>query len=366
MFAQTIVDLADCHTTLYHMVDPRPAEEPLPIGSRESYENLYQRLSRQRKLDYAEASTSRIGTILRRVEPAYSEDKFWHRYLGSDNYESYPSLAWDSFLPIQASLSARVECLTHPDLGCKVSPIPRVLLFPFGWSTWISMLITGDHTLSSLSSFIQSLFRDPVFSVSDSPSSFSLGRLFSHVAEGIRADAFGGPRTADSSTPDILAVVTVLAKRHGALSWRGFSPDEQRVVRLIVRPTGPPRTDPFDSQVCELDRENGELNFVVTDAFARFIWSQRLLRSHGRNARHLRCYHNNSFRSFVLAWHQLALLDTVLAQRPRLPPALRQLVQSAVFKLSRPPYRSASLLSFLGTPAIDRTLEAAGRLLEQA
>lgn len=366
MFRRTIIDLADCHTTLHYLHEVPPAEVPLNIGTNESYQDLYHQLAAHRRLDYEQAGTGRAGIILKRLQPGYSRDRFWHRYLGSGNYESYPNLAWDNLLPIEASFSIRVRCLAEAQCGCEISPIPRVLLFPFGWSTWISLLITGDHSLDSLSSFVQCIFRDRVFEVSNSVSPVTLRRLFSLLSEGIRTDAFGGTETADASTPDTLIVTTVLAKRQGSLSCWAFLPEEQEMLRRTVRPTGPRTSDPFDSQVRPLDGGHGELNFLFMDTFGRFIWSQRLLASEGRNPRHLRCYHNNTFRSFVLAWHQFSLLREVVQRQPVLTPDVRHLVDRAIFKLSWPPYRSGSLLAFLDESIVAGTLEAAKRFLGRA
>lgn len=192
MFTRAIIDLADCHTTLHYLHEVPPAEVPLNIGTKESYQNLYHQLAAHRRLDYDQAGTGRAGSILKRLQPGYSRDGFWHWYLGSGNYESYPNRAWDNLVPIEVSLSIRVKCRAEAQFGCKISPIPRVLLFPFGWSTWISLLITGDHSLGSLSSFVQCIFRDRVFEVSNSVSPLTLRRLFSLLSEGIRTDAFGG------------------------------------------------------------------------------------------------------------------------------------------------------------------------------
>jgi len=364
MFTRTIVDLADCHTSLYHLVSSARTPAPLPVRTPDKYQELYRRIMAAGKLDYAEASGAGTGSILRKLEPSCAQDNFWRRYLYSDDYASYPARAWDACLPVQASLSARVECLPDPQFGCKVSLLPRVLLLPFGWSTWVSLLITGDHDLGGLSAFIQRIFNDPIFNVSSRPSPLSLQEVLSYISQGIRSDAFGGDATRDSGGPDILVVTTVLAKRQGSLSWQGFSPAEEDAVRQIVLPKGPTPKKLFESQIYELDMKDGVLNFLVMDTFGRFIWSQRLLLSTGRNQRHLRCYHNNTFRSFVLAWHQRELLEALLRlnDRKRLAPRLRQLAQNALSMLESPPYRSASLRAFLEEPIVTHTITRAQSL----
>jgi hypothetical protein len=362
MFARTRIEIADFHTTLSYFNKTPPDASALPLGTPSSYVELYKQVVNELEgLEYLEASGGKAGRVFLQLKPFFSADKFWRRYLETGQVYMYPDIVWEYQVPLKVGLSPRVEYIPDPHFAFKVSPILTVVLFPFGWSTWLSLLITGDHDLISLSSFIQNIFQGAVFKLSENPTAHGLERLFEFIAEGTRSDAFAGPATKERSGLDFYITVTVLAKQRGSLSSGGLSVDEQRALQRIVRPTGLQGSSAFQKQIHELNTESGEplLNFMCADDFGRFTWYYQRLIGEKRDLRHLECYHNNIFRSFLLAFHQVRLLELALRQRKPLKPELRSLIGNAIYMLKDPAYRNKSLKLLLEREDVQETLASA-------
>jgi hypothetical protein len=150
-------------------------------------------------------------------------------------------------VPIEVTLKLRIEVVLDTRFNFAVKPIPRVLLYPFGWSTWISLLLVGEHTLAELAEFLPYIFSEKVFKTSNdsvTPATghpvLSLRHLFDRVANGMRTDAFGGKETKDFDSQDTVVVTTVLAKHGGSLSLGALSTAEKIYLQRIVKPEGPP------------------------------------------------------------------------------------------------------------------------------
>ncbi len=359
MLKQSVIYIADRHTTLYYLVDSAPSG-PLPFGSAEAYRDLQARLAAERSVPYSDVS-GRPGQLVRRLESAYDRDDFWGWYLSSDDYDAYPDYAWDFSIPVQATLNVRVECRPATQFPCKVSPVPRVLLLPSGWSVWIDLLVTGDHSLGAFPSSI----RPAPPSQDKSAKLLTLTDALRELGRGIRIDVFGGAATRDSSTPEQLVVTTVLHQQDELMSLEGLQSSQKTALSKIVHPGRglSPSIDQIPTMISELD---GKINFVVSDSFGRFIWMSKLHRSEGRNHQHLRCYHNNAFRSFILAWHQLGILQYLIRPEIVLTPKLRKLAETAVSRLRNPGYKSASLCYFLDEGDVKRALETIDKRLAAA
>ena len=365
---ETIVDVADRHTTLYYLAGGSRAGPVLPFGSKDDYVSLHEKISKERGLDYREAFKRESSAILKRLAAAYSRNKYWQRVLG-DQYDLYPTMAWDNLLPVDCSLTRRVRCVLDPNVTFKVSPRPHVLLYPFGWSAWVSLRITGGHDIKGLAAFMTRLFEQPSFEFEDSPGAVTLQRLLDDIAKGVRGDAFGGDATADAAGLDKIVVTTVLAKHEGSPALGALGAEEQQELFRIIRPSGPLSRRPFEERVYRFlprDHAEADLEYMIHDAHGRFLWIEHLLDPKDHNRSHLRCYEDNTFRSLLQAWHLQGLLDAAVRQ-PQPSPATFQLARAASERLKSPPYRSASLVEFLEhNDELQASLEKIGALKSPA
>lgn len=359
---ETALDLADCHTTFYYLGAKPPLTAPMPLGTVEDYGGLYQTVAAPARVTYSDVTGGNSGSLMVKLSPVYRNSKYWRRYLGSGEYDLYHESAWDSIMPIEVSLSTRVEFIPNVRFNFKVSPVPRVLLYPFGWSAWLSLRLTGDHTLGELSAFLQHIFAAKAFHLGpdpappdQQPSAYTLREVFSHVARGVRVDAFGGNKTKDFDSQEMIAVTTVLGKHGGSLSLGALKPAVQEEILRIVKPEGPAPKEPLLDYVFR--RSEDELReYVVMNDHKRFIWLEHLLVPEGRNYEHLRCYHNNTFHSLIQARNLLELLVMAGKQKTISDP-LVGLVQTAIGYLESPNYKNASLREFLKDTAITNAIK---------
>jgi hypothetical protein len=357
---ETIIDIADRHTTLHYLGDRPPAVKPLPLGTAEDYCALHRRLARPPRTEYADITAGRTAAVLGRLSPGYADYKYWHRYLGTSVIQTYPEDAWQRFLPFDAGVTTRIAYVPDPGLNVRVSPIPRVLLYPYGWSTWISLRILGEHTVADLAAFLKRLFTAGAFRYQTGAPAFPLGTLFGDVAAGVRVDAFAGDKTREVDAGSYAVVATVMAKHGGSPALGALSVAEQTQLLTIARPYGPPPKDPFAQRVYRL-QPGSDLEYIVYDKHGRFLWVEHLLEPIGRNYEHLRCYHNNSFTSLVHAWHLQGLLEAAAQQTP-LTRTVFDLVQAARAALEGPRYKCASLVQYLQEPELKSAMTKAAAL----
>lgn len=342
---ETRIDLADRHTTLYYLGDQSERVGPLRIGKRDRYQELYKEVAEGARVDYSTVAPGREATILHKLSPVYSGAKYWTKYL---RRAPDVELVWEEALPLIATLKQKISVLSPESLQDKVSPVPRVLLYPFGWSTWISLRIKGEHTINDLESLITQLFTKKALKRFEDPSALSMRTFLKRVSDGVRTDAFGGKKTGDLEAAEIALVITVLEKHGGSLALGSLGTNEQNQLAHLVRPDGPSSLKSFDELIFHPTRKNDnyDLNYVVIDKLGRFMWIEKLLNPEERNYQLLNCYHHNSFMSLVQAWHWEGLL-TQGAELKNQPIDLKELSQTAVKRLKNPGYKSASVRAFL-------------------
>jgi len=358
---ESLVELADRHTTLYHFAEPANTA-PLPFRNAAEYCQLHKTLAVQKRTAYSAIRSGEQGVVLDKLATGYKNHKYWSRYLRSKNYGAYPNLAWQSMLPIQATLALRIECTLSSKLPFEIQPFPRVLLYPFGWSTWVSLRLTGPHRISELASFVQRVISDRAFTAGGA--TLTLTQLFNQIADGVRVDAFGKDNTMDSESSETFIVTTVMAKYGGSPALGALSFEEETQMLRLVRPAGPLSGRPFKEHVFKFPLER-ELEYVVFDDHGRFNWMEHLLIPKGRNHEHLHCYHTNSFFSLLQADHFIALLDAAGNQRS-LSKGLYEVVQTARNCLESPSFKNASLRAFLARPDVKQSLQSAQNLKAQA
>jgi hypothetical protein len=333
------------------------------------YRDLYKSISPPASKRCADLRPDQTATILDKLSPAFRDNKYWHRYMATRNYRSYAGAAWGNMVPVAATLKARVEFVPVGVLPFKVSPVPRVLIYPFGWTTWLSLRLQGEYGLPDLAAFMQHLFDDHAkpFQIvppppGQPPVTLSLRGLFDFVAQGVRSDAFGGDET-DTDSQDMVTVVTVLAKHDGSLSLGALDDAEQKLLRRIVSPEGPPPSSPFAEHVYRV-APGSEVEYVIAEKYGRFVWLNELLRSVDRNRQKLRCHHNNTVLSLVQALHLRELIDEGVKGKKPLPETLKAMLEGAKDRLSDPPYRNASLVLFLEDESVKEAIEKVEKLLK--
>jgi hypothetical protein len=359
---ETLLDLADCHTTLYYLGATTPPQDaaPLPLGTAQAYGGLYQTVAAAAPAPKAFSDVSGSGApggIMVKLSPVYRNNKYWRRYLGSGDYDLYHESAWESIIPIEVSLSLRVGFIPDARFNFKVSLIPRVLLYPFGWSAWLSLRVTGKHTLGELSSLVQHIFTAKAFRLDPDPAppdkqpaAYFLREVFNVIARGVRDDAFGGNKTKDFDSQETISVTTVLGKHGGSPSLGALKPAVQEEILRIVKPEGPAPKGQLLDYVYRRSEED-LLEYLVMSDHKRFIWLEHLLVPIERNRDHLLCYHNNTFHS-LMQFRQLLDLLVMAGKQKSISDPLGELVQTAIRNLESPNYANASVKEFLKNPAV--------------
>ena len=132
--------------------------------------------------------------VLKTIATAYHPNNYWFTATGLDNIANFPFNAWEFILPLECTLKERIE-IDPNGFTFKISPIPRVLLYPFGWSTKLSIRVTKDHTLEQLSSFVQYVVNQPCIRIRKPAGTAPVAAMrlkdyFARIAEGVRADVF--------------------------------------------------------------------------------------------------------------------------------------------------------------------------------
>ena len=357
---ETMVDVADCRTTLYYLSKNPPAPAPLPLGTRDGYEELHLSVRGDGKTGYVDL-TGTAGTIVDRVLHVYrKKSKYWTRFAGDDDFPTYNVKPWDRVLPLEVSLQSRVEVVNNGSFKFKVSPLPTTLIYPFGWSTWLSLRLTSAHTFSDLSQFVQYIFNAKAFRVDGGPA-LSLREYFSTISAGVRADVFGDKHTNDTSSPQFVLVTTVIAKHGGSPILKLLTPQQQLEMLRIVKPEGPPPKKDFNSYVYPASAKD-PLQFVIMNDLSRLIWLENLLTSVGINRVWLGCHHDNTMRSLIHALQLHRLISVSSGNKQDLSAPLLELLQAAKGQLSSPGYKNLSLRVFLESPEVKASIEKVNNL----
>ena len=377
---KTRIEIADRHTSLYFLNKKDATPDPLGFGGGNPYKDLYKKIATVGPANYSDLA-GKQGEILDKLcsrlpENPYKPLKYWLWYMGRG-----PELdeVWAEAIPVLATLKYRVDIQLPPGFPAKVKLLPQVLLYPFGWSTWVSVLISGEHTLDDLSGLVVHIFQQSPFSSPVYTKPLTLSAHLDFVAKGIRADAFAGAGTKDKKDVSLALVITVLEKNGGAPDLRALGAAGEQQLRSLVGPTGPGSRKSFEKLVFHFrskDDPNYDLNYLVTDQLGRFVWMENLLRPEDKNQMKLECYHHNSFRALVQAWHfygliksgsEDALFQQLKKSKKKAPPAsneeqeddpLASLMTTAFRRLDNFGYQNASLRAFLETDSIKKQIDA--------
>jgi hypothetical protein len=346
----SMVDVADCHTTLYYLLKP-PAAPALPFASEVDYNSLHQSLATGPQ-KFADVRSDYSAKILKNIAPAYSNNKYWRKSTGIDDLANFWMSAWSSLLPLECKLAEQIE-IEPAQFNLKISPRPAVLLYPFGWSTKVSIRLAGEHSLETLSKFVSYLATTKCIRATANGTKstlMSLPEYFSRVASGVREDAFGKNQTGDKSADDLIYVTTVMQKS-------GFSPtsnpdeDEKNVMLRIVSPDGTLPGGPLGNYLYQRNTDEPR-DFVMFRKNGRFIWTEDLLDTADRqNRTRLECRHHNALHAMVHAQHLCRLINRALANpftaKTGLPAIMYPLIFEAANQLLDPHYENASLKALL-------------------
>lgn len=360
---EVILEFADCNTTLAQL-GSQPYQAPLSLGTKDGYRQLYQQIAGGGK-DYQEIR-GQSGALLRRLKPVYHSNKYWQRYFGSPQIDFYPQSAWASLVPIEARPDLDLQAQPPDTLNVKISPVPRVLLYPFGWSAWISLRVTGEHSLEDLAALARHLATAKAYTLSSDPAGpMTLADLMNRIGKNIWTDVFDGGDW-DVKTPvDKLSVITVLDK-YGGVPDRDPGTSEGQALRQLVQPFGSPAQKPWNELASGLPLGGEDAvhrNYALQDGSSVFLWADHKLKSVGANRRHLRCYHNNTFLSLLQAWQLVRFLAAASKVDPR-SPALEDLVKKAGDQIdgqmdTKELYRGVCLVSFLERKDVQTIIQKA-------
>lgn len=348
----SMVGVADCRTTLYYLSTP-PAASALPFASEDAYNGFHANLALAVR-KFADVRPGYTAKMLRDIAPAYSNNKYWKTATGLDDLTTYWASAWSSLLPLQCRLLERME-IEPGGFDVKISPRPVVLLYPFGWSTKVSIRLAGEHSLETLSKFVDYLANKKCIRVVEANGKRSnlllLSEYFSRVATGVRADAFGNNQTGDKFAKDLIYVTTVLQKI-GLSPTSNPDEDEKNVMLKIVSPVGVLPSGGLGDYVYQRDFQEPR-DFVLFRKNGRFIWTEGLLDTTDlQNRIRLECRYHNSLHTMAHAQHLCDLINQTLAiptDAKSLPKPLLSLIYRAANQLSKPGYENASLKAFLNT-----------------
>ncbi len=348
---EAMVEVGDCRTTLYYF-SKEFAKPSIGFTDAAKYNELHEQVWNGLE-KFSEVSEVSSPAVLRKIATAYRENKYWFTATGLDDIANFPFNAWESILPLECTLKERFE-IDPNGFTFKISPIPRVVLYPFGWTTKLSIRITKDHSLEQLSRFVQYLVNQPCIRIKQpvgtAPTpAMRLKDFFARIAAGVRADVFEDDKS-DRGSRDTPIIVTTVISKSGISPTSQPDEDLSELMLRMVTPEGNLPTSPFSDHVFLRDPED-TLQFVVTNNHGRFIWIEKLLENDGHKRSHLLCHHNNSFHSLMHAVHLADLIENAVQRRKRskaeLPDSLMELLVEAESQLSNPRFKNASQRIFL-------------------
>lgn len=360
-FTETIIDIADCYTTLHYHGNNAPAVTPLSLRDSTQYTTLYNAVVNSGKHLYSTANPGVTARIIDHFTPVYHSNKYWEEFFsffGGITSADFANLSWDGMVPLQATLNLRIEPISDSRFQFKISPTPRVLLYPFGWSTWLSLRITGTYSLDNLAQFMTAILKEKLFKITKSPeaalvnNALSVRDFFQLVAIRIREDCFDA-KTKVVPLNEIISVTTVLAKYGGTLSLGALTAADESALKKILNPLNP-ANDKISDFVYSRTQGNNT-NFVLRNRYGSFIWQEGLLKSVIPNKIHLRCYHNNTFYALnrAVCFHQLL---AVAEQESSFSTTLSDLLKKAWAYLDKPPYTNTTLDGYSHREDVEKLL----------
>jgi hypothetical protein len=348
---ETRIEITDRHTTLCFLQDPSAAG---PLGALD-YTVLYAQVFSSIDATFDLISPKTLSPLLNRLFSICEKTnrRFWREYL--DGVEFYPGLTLREGIPLRATIRPRLSLQLPDNFPAKVAPVIYVLLYPFGWSTWISLRVTKDHTVDDLASLLPILFQSKAWSLNDETSPMTLDDLFDDMSGELRDQVFAGNETRDRSARDRISMITVLSKNGSSYSYKSLNGAQQDQLKSLVTPKGPLSKRPLAERIYSASERRPEVNYLVSNNLARFLWMEDMLAPVGRQRQNLHCYHNNNFISLAQAWHLEGLLSaTVSVKNP--PAVLTDIIDSAIERLTYPKRKNASLREFLNSDAVKQAL----------
>lgn len=352
---ETVVDIANQYTNLFYLKDGSTGY-PLPFINENKYTELNQLIYDKKRIDFSELRKNYQPQVLKRLSLGYDNYKYWHRLLRSQRAKLYPKLAWQRLLPITSTTIPDVNILKDSSFNFRVLPIPRVVLYPFGWSVWISLRILDTHDLDQVALLLENLFTTKAFQIGANTPAMSLDEIMNQFSDAVRTDAFGDDLD-EAWASNLTLVTTVLAKHDG--SYSVAAPQNEAVLGRIIQPQGGLSHKDFSDAVYRFVQNNDDpLEYMLLKDSSRFIWMEHLLEPVERNRQLLRCYHQNTFRLLVHSRHLLALMQEAVKQKQKTVPLI-ELVTSAVRFFEDATFNNACFFLFQKSPAVLKILPIA-------
>jgi len=352
---ETVVEIANQYTNRFYLKDGSTGY-PLPFINENKYNEFNQLIYDKNRIDFSELRKNYQPQVLKRLSLGYENYKYWHRLLRSRQAKSYPKLAWQRLLPITATTIPRINVLKDPSFNFRVLPMLRVVLYPFGWSVWISLRILDPHDLDQLALLLEQLFTKKSFQIGANTLAMSLDELMQQISDGVRTDAFGedlGEVWASKHT----LVTTVLAKHNG--SYSVAVPQNEAVLGRMIQPEGGLSHKSFTVAVYRFVQQNNDpLEYMLLKDYSRFIWMEHLLAPVERNRHLLRCYHQNTFRLLVHSRHLLALMQEAVNEKQKTVPLI-ELVTSAIHFFEQATFNNACFFKFQKAPDVLKIIPVA-------
>lgn len=365
---KTIVDLASCNSSFAQM-GRYSAKYSLHLGSSESYSSLYNSVAEE------PSGLMCPGPVLKALRPVYlmkgrsPNGSYWQRFFQSDRQDLYPQKAWEKLAPFEVSLVPLLGVFPPTKLQVNIRAVPRVILYPFGWSVWISLLITQDHSLPDLDAVMRHLVWEQCYGLSSHLDRLlTRSDIFQDLSKVVSDEVFGSQ---EYETPrELLSVTTVLEKSGGAPTIDALTREQESALRRIVSPTRSLGQKSLEELTRPLQRGGegaGNFDYALQAGQGIFIWADHKLRPPSLNAKQLRTYHDNTFLSLLHAWHLSVFLEHASrsgGRRHKRADPVADMVKSAVEQIdgqlkTRLLYRNVCLIEYLKTPEVQEAVEQA-------
>lgn len=325
------LDFSSSSTVVEHL--KRGAGGALPLDGEERYRDLWLKVGTSKPFSEI---TGREGRVLGRLNAASHVGQYWSRLFETNVFPDRAKQCWLLAVGIEGELKSFFEldpeALAAYDLNLKaqVSIKPRLLLFPFGWSLWLSVRVVGQHSLSELASLLHALLKRHVFRVLNGPENLlDMSGLSDLIGPGLWEDAFLGADTNERRDQESLSIATVLEKFGGAPPKNSASTQFTKPLSSIIDLSGSELPSQYADSLPK--GSNPSLDYLLGKDLHYFIWAEHLLtpfENPGIAFSRLRNYHNNTFRALNHARH----LQRFLARLPeieRMPPELLRLAENA-------------------------------------
>jgi hypothetical protein len=365
-FNKTRIDIFDFHINVDNFLLDSHYTPPIEIFTEDSYATLCFNIDcyRDMGMGFSLATKGRSSVIINKLYNFYKNKPFWNQYELGLSKNNFMEKAFLNFIPISTSLIPFINLKPNNRAGFTTRLSPRVLLFPFGWSTWIDILVTGDHGLESLASLLKGVFTDAIFSLDSNITYQRMEDVLVDFTDKIRDDVYGGNDRCIRNLQEKFIITSVLGRSAGYLSCDALDSDtDDPFLHTIINPGNSTHGSLSQKHIFPGKKGEPSLNFLAWDKCGIFNYQNDLLNGPKENLNRLECYHGNTWKSLVLAKLQRELLEVkIQSSDKKFTAVFDTLLKNALHKLETLPIRNASLRHYLESDEVTTTIKNA-RLL---